>query len=354
MDRIVRRQHSRFCAGNGELSYSIEHQCYERADGTRFSANDFKRLARDAATRLGEDRATRHLIPGWAERNASAGADRAGADRGANAAAGPGAVGDRAGADADAGVAGSADGARNDEQRPTGAVESGSPFGSGTLKRAVLLGSLVRAERGEGRRRVLAGIGEQLRRQVLDRNLRGTFYRRAEPGTTTPRIDDETFTEAFVRLVQDKFFRIKKVQEAVAAAGGRATDVYLAEELSYGRIEERIRHFERDHVRPLIAAMKLATVSREELDHFLYVRHARERNAYIASINPYMPDGSSGMTDAEVTAKAAVIKATGKVPALTRLAARVDKINAERLRTTTCIGRWAEVQVISYCSAANV
>ena len=37
----------------------------------------------------------------------------------------------------------------------------------------------------------------------------------------------------------------------------------------------------------------------DEVNRFLMARHAPERNAQIASINPKLPDGGSGMTNAE-------------------------------------------------------
>lgn len=121
--------------------------------------------------------------------------------------------------------------------------------------------------------------------------------------------DDDGFTmyeeewhESFVRRVQDKFFRVKKLQESIAKSGktiNQEDDVYLAEELSHGRIEQALKAFEKKMVEPLVKAMSAAKVDQVTLDKFLYAKHAQERNAYIAEINPDMPDGGSGMTDAE-------------------------------------------------------
>ena len=54
----------------------------------------------------------------------------------------------------------------------------GAP-GSATLKRAALIGTLLRGQRGEGRRVILDEIGRQLRGR-LDPALKGTFYKQSE------------------------------------------------------------------------------------------------------------------------------------------------------------------------------
>jgi len=55
-------------------------------------------------------------------------------------------------------------------------------------------------------------------------------------------------------------------------------------------------------VEPLVRAMKERGITTESLEEYLYALHAKERNAQIAKINPKMPDGGSGMTNAEAEA----------------------------------------------------
>src|SRR5690606_38279921 len=99
---------------------------------------------------------------------------------------------------------------------------------------------------------------------------------------------------------------------------------------------------DRTAVRPLRKSMKQQGISPKLLMDYLYARHAPERNARIASINPNMPDGGSGLT----TQQANDILAgrddgvysgqritPDNLPALKSLAARVDRIRDQTLNT---------------------
>ena len=70
----------------------------------------------------------------------------------------------------------------------------------------------------------------------------------------------------------------------------------------HGRIAERLDRLHDDHARPLFDAMAAADVSVDELESYLIARHAQERNAQIAKINPEMPDGGSGMSNTQARA----------------------------------------------------
>lgn len=115
-------------------------------------------------------------------------------------------------------------------------------------------------------------------------------------------IPDETKKDAFVRSISDKYRRLKVVQESVKEQGGRVTeaeDVYRAEELFHGKTGEDMRVMEESYIKPLQDAMSQRNIEAGELDLYLIAKHAPERNAYIAKINPKMQDGGSGMTNAE-------------------------------------------------------
>jgi len=70
----------------------------------------------------------------------------------------------------------------------------------------------------------------------------------------------------------------------------------------HGRVKEGIDEIEAKSFVPLIEAMQRAKITPEQLEERLYALHAKERNAQIAKINPKMPDGGSGMTNAEADA----------------------------------------------------
>lgn len=115
-------------------------------------------------------------------------------------------------------------------------------------------------------------------------------------------IPDETRKDAFIRSIADKYRRLKIVQKSVKEQGGRITeaeDVYLAEELFHGKVGEDLRVMEDNYIKPLQDFMAKNNIEASDLDLFLIAKHAPERNAHIAEINEKMPDGGSGMTNAE-------------------------------------------------------
>ena len=125
--------------------------------------------------------------------------------------------------------------------------------------------------------------------------------------------------------LQDKMLSWRDAQRQIAsqlrAAIPDAMNVYRLENLMHVRVQRGIERIKNDQVKPLLDAMKAAGVKPEALEQYLYARHAQERNERIASINPAMPDGGSGMTTAE-----AQRILDGADPKLAALARRVDAI----------------------------
>lgn len=131
--------------------------------------------------------------------------------------------------------------------------------------------------------------------------------------------------------MQDRYLPLLRVQQRIEAQLGRplteAENPYLGEELMTGRIGARLERLTDDMVEPLIEAMHSEGVSIDELETYLYARHAPERNARIAEINPEFAEGTgSGMTDTEAAAIMNRIERDGRMDAMKRLAARVDAI----------------------------
>jgi hypothetical protein len=128
-------------------------------------------------------------------------------------------------------------------------------------------------------------------------------------------VPDETLTTFAIRKIQDKFKVLKDLQVNIAAAGGSVDDsnnAYQAEEAFHGKAENDIRLAREKHIEPLAKGMANYNIKLEDLDDYLSARHAAERNAHIASINPNMPDGGSGMTDKEAGEVLAAAKRSGK------------------------------------------
>ncbi len=106
----------------------------------------------------------------------------------------------------------------------------------------------------------------------------------------------------FIYKIQDKHVDTKRVIEAIRDTGKAISDdldVYLQETLFHGRAAKRTQDFLNKEVNPLIEYMQSAKVDMSDLEEFLHARHAQEANALIAKRDPNMPDGGSGMTNAE-------------------------------------------------------
>lgn len=104
------------------------------------------------------------------------------------------------------------------------------------------------------------------------------------------------------RRFQDRMIAVRDVQQDIESwLGGTIDDmlnVYQAENLMHGAVGDQIRSFDRDYLEPLAKIMGESGITQEQLDQYLYAKHAPDRNARIRKINPSNNAGS-GMTDAE-------------------------------------------------------
>jgi N12 class adenine-specific DNA methylase len=155
--------------------------------------------------------------------------------------------------------------------------------------------------------------------------------------------------ERFRTAMQDRYLPLLKAQRTIERQTGKALppslNPYLGEELMSGRIGSRLDKLAENHVEPLFDAMHEDKVTIDELESYLYARHAPERNARIAEINPEIPEGGSGMTDLEAAAVMNRIKKAGKMEAMERLAARVDAIRDATTATYVESGLMSQKQV---------
>lgn len=132
--------------------------------------------------------------------------------------------------------------------------------------------------------------------------------------------------------LQDRMLPLLRTQQAVERMTGEPLDEaqnpYLGEELMTGRLGARVEQLADEMVGPLFEAMHIEGITLEELETYLYARHAPERNAHIASINPEFGQGEgSGMTDAEAAAIMDAVRDSGKQEAVDRLARQIGAIN---------------------------
>ncbi len=164
-------------------------------------------------------------------------------------------------------------------------------------------------------------------------------FRITEDASNTPQsfsapVEKKWSKDWFKRKLQDKFAPIKDMQASIEKATGRELpedqNAYRAEELFYGKTENDLNKMEKNHVKPLVDAMTRNNIDSAELDQFLIAKHARERNAHIASINPEMQDGGSGMTNAEADTILSRYEQEGKLRGLEAAASEVYKITQKR------------------------
>lgn len=130
--------------------------------------------------------------------------------------------------------------------------------------------------------------------------------------------------------LQDDALRMKRVIAAVKAKGGtvgEAQNFYDANTLMPGRVQATMDNFRDNVMRPLIDKAVAAEIDMDELALYAYAKHAKERNAYIASINPRMPDGGSGMKDADADQILADVAAGPK-------AAQYDELHRDLMAIT--------------------
>ncbi|WP_439848514.1 LPD38 domain-containing protein [Salmonella enterica] len=158
---------------------------------------------------------------------------------------------------------------------------------------------------------------------------KGPYYSRSRSALSP----EETLAARFVRQMQDKFQVLKAVQDKIRESGGKlddSNDAYLAEELFHGKAENDLNVMKERYVKPLAKLLADYDIPQSALDEYLYARHAPERNAHIAKINPKMPDGGSGMTNAEAADIMDRVRRSGKQAQYDRLAGIVDDMLTRR------------------------
>ncbi|MCA1458106.1 hypothetical protein I6F35_33775 [Bradyrhizobium sp. BRP22] len=134
------------------------------------------------------------------------------------------------------------------------------------------------------------------------------------------------------RALGDRYVDMRRLQSAVELTGrqvNEGVDMALSATLFEGKTEKRLKDYWLKTWKPVLDAAAKANVTREELHDYLYARHAPERNTHIAEINPLMPDGGSGMTNAEAQEIMDAFAADGRREVLERLAQQIDGIVAK-------------------------
>jgi hypothetical protein len=159
--------------------------------------------------------------------------------------------------------------------------------------------------------------------------------------------------------IADRFLPLLRAERYAEEVLGRALTAeerpYAKEELYSGRATEKLDQLQDQHVMPLLEALHASGLHRQgsvvveasaglsRFEEYLYARHAEERNAQIARINPHFEEGEgSGMTDAEAREVLRRADADGLRDQLEALAGRVDQINEAALQERVAGGLMSE------------
>jgi hypothetical protein len=180
------------------------------------------------------------------------------------------------------------------------------------------------------------GVGEGEQRAVGAQG-RGAAPGGAGGGPANPywNFNEPGLIDALRREWQDNKIDLAHVQSAIERSAGvisEPANAYLAEERYHGRVATLLKRFGKRVVEPLLKEIRDSKVTIDEVGRYLWARHAPERNAQMAKINPAgSPANLSGLTDAEAATILRQFSAQGKSAALASIARRVDAItNATR------------------------
>jgi hypothetical protein len=133
------------------------------------------------------------------------------------------------------------------------------------------------------------------------KNIRRNFEGNEAPAASWES-PEESKMDNWIYKLQDKLIDTKRVIEGIKKTSGQIADnwdVYLKEELFHGRAAKRTQDFMNREMLPILEEMKEKGVTLEQFEKYLHMRHAEERNAFIAKRNPKMQDQGSGVTNAE-------------------------------------------------------
>jgi hypothetical protein len=150
-------------------------------------------------------------------------------------------------------------------------------------------------------------------------------------------VPEPTKADRFIFEAQDGRIDLKRAQEAIKESGREIDekwDARLAETLFPGRVAHRSQQFLDTEVRPLLENMAVNKVTMDDLSDYLLARHAPERNAQVAKVNPDLKDGGAGKNSkGELMTTAAAKKyiadlEPGQRAKLEAVARKVDAITA--------------------------
>lgn len=158
-----------------------------------------------------------------------------------------------------------------------------------------------------------------------------TTYNKLKAGKlpNASALPDETLMQLSQRKLQDKFNRVKQLINTKADMSkiDDAMNPYQAEELMHGRVEAKIKELETQKVTPILEKISKAKLTTDQVDEYLWARHAPERNAKM--LENYGKENGSGMSDAEAYT---IINKYANNKAMQDIANDVYAMNRDRLK----------------------
>lgn len=151
--------------------------------------------------------------------------------------------------------------------------------------------------------------------------------------------------------VQDRLNSLRRVQETIEDVIGTEVaedaNAYQVEELYHGKVAERIGTFDSEHIDPLVEAIHESKFELEDVEEYLYARHAPEANKQLEKLNPKVKNNKalSGLSNEDAEAIMAryagdknMQKIAGMVDAITK--GTRDVLVDEGLATAEEIKAW--------------
>lgn len=139
------------------------------------------------------------------------------------------------------------------------------------------------------------GNEQAIEPEQYDGRRRAVFHGNLDDGFTLPEgSKSHRLWNLLVYKLQDNFIDLLHTEKAIEQQSGRKLpvelDTYLAEELYHGKVKERVDRYQKDHVEPLVKMMHESGYTWDEVEWYLYARHAPEANKQLYQINWGTPE----------------------------------------------------------------
>ncbi len=172
------------------------------------------------------------------------------------------------------------------------------------------------------------------RAATMRRNAQGERIYFGDVGKRQGTTWDEKRVTAIENLVDYSVMAERLQQEVEQRAGplNQTRRGYDAKRVMKSKTRTEAQNYREKFVDPLGAALKRERLTMQDLDNYLFARHAPERNAAMDAIDPTNAGEGSGISDAEAANIIARLTREGKLPGLQRVEPLFRAMAAENLR----------------------